>query len=103
MSGFLDDFPVDEVLALLGDDITHITQGGSVVIKGEFDRKYQQDAFGVADVIDVKHPIVQVTNAVADTITVDSILEFDSKRYSLLHKEPVDGGLMDIVLRSKKR
>lgn len=89
MGSFSLDFPDDDILAILGDELTVIPDGGgSFVILGEFSKKYMQDELG--EQIDIVFPVFDCNDADALKIKKDSILRFDGREYSKFKSGPDD-------------
>lgn len=99
MASFTNTFPDAAILAVLGDDITHIKSGGgSVILKGEFEFKYLEEEIG--DQIDIIYPVVELNNSDAKDINKKSRIKVDGNTYKLLKKRPINAGKTQVVLRS---
>lgn len=100
MTSFSLDFPDDDILDILGDDVTIIRpSGGSTTIKGEFEYRYMEDELGTS--IGIHYPVVEINNSDAPLFQKKYIVIFDGKRYSVLNKRPTDMGKTLVILRSK--
>ena len=98
MSGFADSFPDLDILNLLGDDITHIKEGGtSEALKGEFERKYLDEELGGQ--LDVIYPMVDFNDADAAGVSTRSQLKISGTVYGVLRKYPVSPGKTRVILK----
>lgn len=97
MGSFSLNFPDQDILAVLGDELTLIhTGGGSEIILGEFDFKYMEDELG--NQLDVTYPVFDCGNSDADKFNKDSIMRFDGEEYSFYKKLPIDTGKTRIFM-----
>ena len=100
MVSFTDSFPDNSILAILGDDITHIEPGGGTTeLKGEFEFKFLDDELG--DQVDIIYPVAEIGNADAVGISAkDSRIRVSGVVYKILRKRPIAVGKTQLVLRS---
>ena len=99
MASFTDTFPDSAVLAVLGDDITHIKSGGGTeLFKGEFEMKYLEEELG--DQIDIIYPVVELNNSDAASVTNRSKIKVGPTTYRVLKKRPINVGKTQVILRS---
>ncbi len=100
MSSFTDTFPDNSILAILGDDITHIEPaGGTTELKGEFEFKFLDDELG--DQLDIIYPVAEIGNVDASTISAkDSRIRVSGVVYKILRKRPIAVGKTQLILRS---
>lgn len=89
----------DEILDILGDDITVFNPGGgSQIIKGEFEFKFMEDELG--DMVDIRYPTIIVNNSIAHLFDKKIRVEFDDVIYTVLKQLPSDVGKTLIILRT---
>ena len=100
MASFSSTFPDNNILAILGDDISHIEPGGgTTTLKGEFEFKYLEDELG--DQVDIIYPVAEIGNSDAKVIsTRDSRIRVSGVTYKILRKRPIAVGKTQLVLRS---
>lgn len=98
MASFQLDFPDDDLLAILGDEVTLIhSGGGSEIVMGEFDFKYMEDELG--DRIDIIYPVFDCNTLDADKINKSSLLKFNGETYEYFKKVPIDTGKKRIYMK----
>ncbi len=100
MSSFTRDFPDDDILAVLGDDITHLTPGGGrVVLKGEFEFKFLEDELG--EQLDIVYPVAEINDEDAVNVSaMNSRIEVEGVSYKIIKKRPIAVGKVQLILRS---
>lgn len=99
MASFSLDFPDDEILDLLGDDIKLFNPGGGfIIIKGEFEHKYMEDELG--DTVSINYPTITVNDFDANLFRKKYKVEYNNETYTVLSQMPADVGKTLIVLRS---
>jgi|GEM_PF-4331717 len=100
MASFSLDFPDDDVLDVLGDDIEVIDTSGNVTpIRGVFDFEFMSDELGGE--IDIKYPTVEVNDELSSLFKKNIKVKFNNTTYSYESKQPGDVGKTIIILRSK--
>jgi len=99
MASFSLDFPDDEILDILGDDIRVFNPGGGfTIIKGEFEHKYMEDELG--DVVGIRYPTIVVNDSDAVLFGKKYKVEFADEVYKVLNSTPYDVGKTLIIMRS---
>lgn len=100
MASFSLDFPDDEILDELGDDIEliDINTQASTPLRGVFEYKYVDE--GLGDQVGIHYPTVEVNNDKASLFVKTSKVKFDGKLYRILNQHPADMGKTLIILRS---
>ncbi len=98
MASFSLDFPDDEILDILGDDIKVFHSGGSTDIKGEFEHKYMDNELG--DRVGIQYPVVIVSDVDAGLFKKKNKVEFNGDTYIVINSTPHEVGKTLIILRS---
>ena len=99
MSSFSLEFPDKCLLAVLGDDITHIKPGGgSEELRGIFEWKFLEQALG--DLVDIKYPTIELDDKDAkDVKSRKSRMKFNGDTFEVYKKVPNDIGKTLVVMR----
>lgn len=99
MPSFSLDFPDDEILDILGDDIEVFNPGGgSTIVKGEFEFKYMENELG--DSISIQYPTIIINNSDARLFGRKYRVEFDNEDYTVLKQQPSEVGKTLVILRN---
>lgn len=89
MSSFSLDFPDDDILAILGDELTVVKDGGGTfIILGEFSFKYMADELG--ERIDIVYPVFDCNDRDAAKVKRNSLMRFNGEEYKFYKSAPVD-------------
>lgn len=100
MPSFSLDFPDNEILEVLGDDIEVIDDvGTSTMIKGVFEHKYMENELG--DEVGIHYPTVEVDNDKASLFQKKYRVIFETVEYSVLNVIPSDVEKTLVILRSR--
>lgn len=99
MASFSLDFPDDEILLILGDDIKVFNPGGGFTeIKGEFEFKYMENELGES--VSIQYPTILVNDSDADLFGKKYKVEFNGETYTVISNQPSDVGKTLIILRN---
>lgn len=99
MASFSLNFPDQDILNVLGDELKLIhTGGGSETILGEFEFKIMEDELG--NQLDITYPVFDCDDADAAKFNKNSIMEFNGEKYSFHKKLPVDTGKTRIIMET---
>jgi len=101
MSSFSLDFPDDEILDILGDDIEVFDNQGlnPVIIKGEFEHKYMENELG--DSVGIQYPTIVVSNSEAHLFAKKIRVDYDGETYTVLNAVPhTEVGKTLVIMRS---